>query len=76
MLQDQSNDAPIKDRQKAEHMARKRVTLKATLKRGEFYWVADVDASSEEEAVVAAENLFLSEMERIEDWEFTDFEVA
>lgn len=57
-------------------MARKRVTLKATLKRGEFYWVTEVDADSEEEAVVAAENLFLSEMDRIEEWEFTDFDVS
>lgn len=57
-------------------MARKRVTLKATLKRGEFYWVTEVDAESDEEAVVAAENLFLSEMDRIEEWEFTDFDVS
>lgn len=57
-------------------MARKRVTLKATLKRGEFYWVTEVDADSEEAAVVAAENLFLSEMDRIEEWEFTDFDVS
>ena len=57
-------------------MARKRVTLKATLDRGEFYWVTDVDANSEEEAVVAAENLFLAEMERINEWEFTDFDVS
>lgn len=57
-------------------MARKRVTLKATLGRGEFYWVTDVDANSEEEAVVAAENLFLAEMERIGEWEFTDFDVS
>lgn len=57
-------------------MARKQVTLKATLPHGEFYWVTHVDAGSEEEAVVAAENLFLAEIERIEDWEFTDFEVV
>lgn len=57
-------------------MARKKVTLKATLNRGEFYWVTEVDADSEEEAVVAAENLFLSEMDRIEEWEFTDFDVS
>ena len=57
-------------------MARKKVTLKATLGRGEFYWVTEVDADSEEEAVVAAENLFLAEMDRIEEWEFTDFDIA
>ena len=57
-------------------MARKRVTLKTSLNKGEFYWVAEVEADSEEEAVVAAENLFLAEIERIEEWEFTDFDVS
>lgn len=57
-------------------MARKNVTLKAKLGRGEFYWVTEVEANSEEEAVVAAENLFLAEMERIDEWEFTDFDVS
>lgn len=57
-------------------MARKQVTLKTTLAHGEFYWVTNVEADSEEEAVVAAENLFLAEIERIEDWEFTDFDVV
>lgn len=56
-------------------MALQKVTLQATLKRGTFYWVAEVDASSEEEAVVAAENLFLAEMENAKDWEFTDYNV-
>lgn len=56
-------------------MAHRKVTLKTTLPHGEFYWVTNVDANSEEEAVVAAENLFLAEIERIEDWEFTDFDV-
>lgn len=51
------------------------VTLKATMKHGEFYWVTTVDADSEEEALVAAENLFLSEMERVGDWEFSDYNV-
>jgi hypothetical protein len=57
-------------------MAKQKVTLQANLPHGIFYWVTEVEASSEEEAVVAAENLFLTEMENIEDWEFTDFEVA
>ncbi len=57
-------------------MARKTVTLKASLPHGTFYWVTDVEATSEEEAVVAAENLFLNEMERIDEWEFTDFDVS
>jgi len=57
-------------------MAKRKVTLKASLPRGVFYWVTDVEADSDEEAVVAAENLFLAEMEKIDEWEFTDFEVA
>jgi len=57
-------------------MAKQKVTLQATLPNGSFYWVSEVDATSEEEAVVAAEHLFLAEMEKIEDWEFTDFDVS
>lgn len=56
-------------------MAKQKVTLQASLPHGTFYWVTEVDASSEEEAVVAAENLFLAEMEKIEEWEFTDYDV-
>ena len=57
-------------------MTQKRVTLKAELERGVFYWVADVNADSEEEAVTAAENLFAAEMEKNREWEFNDFDVA
>jgi len=57
-------------------MAKQKVTLQATLPNGIFYWVCDVEAASEEEAVVAAEHLFLAEMEKIDEWEFTDFEIA
>ncbi len=57
-------------------MAKQKVTLQATLPHGTFYWVSEVNAESEEEAVVAAENLFLAEMENIDQWEFTDFEVT
>jgi len=57
-------------------VARKRVTLKAELGHGTFYWVADVTADSEDEAVIAAENLFASEMEKIQEWEFNDFDVS
>ena len=56
-------------------MAKKKVTLRAPLKHGTFYWVADVQADSEEEAVVAAENLFMNEIEQIAEWEFDDFNV-
>ena len=57
-------------------MALKHVTLKTTLSKGEFYWVADVEADSDEEAVVAAENLFMAELERIKEWEFSDYDVS
>lgn len=56
-------------------MARMHVTLKAEMGRGDFYWVTTVNADSEEEALVAAENLFQAEMERAKDWEFTDYNV-
>ncbi|MBL4790439.1 MAG: hypothetical protein JKY60_15830 [Kordiimonadaceae bacterium] len=56
-------------------MAMKKVTLQSTLSRGTFYWVTEVEASSDEEAVVAAENLFLAQMEKAKDWVFNDFEV-
>jgi len=56
-------------------MAKMKVTLQATLKRGTFYWVADVNADSEEEAVVAAENLFMAETENASEWEFNDYNV-
>ena len=52
-----------------------KVTLKARLKRGTFYWVAEVRAETEEEAVVAAENLFLAEIETSHEWEFEEFDV-
>jgi len=53
-------------------MARYKVTLKAELKRGSFYWVATVNADSEEEAEIAAEHLFMAEMENTADWHFSD----
>ncbi len=56
-------------------MAKKKVTLRAPLKHGTFYWVADVQADSDDEAVVAAENLFLNEVEQINEWTFDDFDV-
>ena len=50
-----------------------KVTLKATLKRGEFYWVTHVDAASEDEAIVAAEHLFEAQMDAGDEWGFDDF---
>lgn len=56
-------------------MATMRVTLKAQFNRGSFYWVADVEAESEDEAVVAAENLFLSEIDANQQWSFCDYRI-
>ncbi|MCF6216048.1 MAG: hypothetical protein L3J58_07730 [Emcibacter sp.] len=53
-------------------MANYKVTLKADLKRGSFYWVANVNADNEEEAEVAAEHLFMAEIENAADWNFSD----
>ena len=53
-------------------MANYKITLKADLKRGSFYWVSTVDAASEEEAITAAEHLFMAEIENAADWSFSD----
>ncbi len=53
-------------------MTNYKITLKADLKRGSFYWVTSVQADSEEEAVTAAEHLFMAEMEHAADWSFSD----
>ena len=50
-----------------------KVTLQAEMGRGTFYWVAEVDADSEDAAVMAAENMFISLIEDGAEWEFTDF---
>ena len=42
---------------------------------GTFFWVTEVEADTEEEAVVAAEELFLSEIEDCAEWHFSEFEV-
>lgn len=54
---------------------RHKVTLQARLGRGTFYWVCTVTADSEEEAVAAAENLFMAEVQSGKEWEFESFEV-
>lgn len=56
-------------------MASYKVTLKADLKRGAFYWVTTLAANSEEEAITAAEHLFMAEMENAADWNFSDNDV-
>ena len=57
-------------------MPRQTVTLKAEMPNGTFYWVTEVNADTEEEAVAAAEKLFLSEIEGSADWYFSEFEVT
>lgn len=49
------------------------VTLHTNLKLGSFYWVAVVEADSEEEAAMAAEALFEEQMDSGEEWSFEDF---
>jgi transcriptional antiterminator Rof (Rho-off) len=56
-------------------MAKFHVTLKATLKRGELYWVSDVTAADEDEAMRIAEAGFMQELENPEQWEFTEADV-
>ncbi|NOZ66876.1 MAG: hypothetical protein GXP00_10340 [Alphaproteobacteria bacterium] len=56
-------------------MASFKVTLKADLKRGSFYWVSTVEASNADEAVIAAEHLFMAEMENSADWNFSDSDI-
>lgn len=48
------------------------VTLKAILGRGSFYWVCDVTAASEDEAITAAEHLFMAEVGKAADWTFDE----
>jgi len=51
------------------------VTLKAEVAKGTFYWVCDVHARSEEEALTSAQHLFEAETEKTEDWSFSDYDV-
>ncbi|MBK1638714.1 hypothetical protein CCR85_00885 [Rhodothalassium salexigens] len=53
----------------------RKVTLQARLGRGTFYWVCTVHADSDEEAITAAENLFMEEVRSGREWEFEDFEI-
>ncbi|MBL4801728.1 MAG: hypothetical protein JKY45_07515 [Emcibacter sp.] len=56
-------------------MANYKVTLKTELKHGSFYWVSTINADSEEEAAIAAEHLFMAEMENSADWSFSDSDI-
>jgi hypothetical protein len=52
-----------------------RVTLKSDVSRGTFYWVCEVSANSEDEALVAAQHLFDAQTEASEEWVFSDYDV-
>jgi len=56
-------------------MARFHVTLKATLPHGELYWVTDVDAGDEDEAMRRAEAVFMTELETPSEWAFSEADV-
>lgn len=51
------------------------VTLRAAMAKGTLYWVTDVTAQDEDEAVVAAEHLFEAQMEASHDWSFDDYDI-
>lgn len=55
-------------------MSAYKITLKSDLSHGTFYWVTNVNAASEEEAVTAAENLFLEQISNAIDWDFSDYD--
>ncbi len=55
-------------------MAAYKVTLKSDVKLGTFYWVANVTAGSEDEAINTAENLFLEQLNSSDEWDFTDYD--
>lgn len=56
-------------------MAKFHVTLKATMPSGELYWVADVSAGDEDEAMQKAEALFLQALEVDSEWGFSEADV-
>lgn len=55
-------------------MSAYKVTLKSDLKHGTFYWVTTVKARSEEEAITAAEHLFLEQLGGSNEWDFSDYD--
>ena len=56
-------------------MAKYHVTLKANLSGGALYWVADVDAATEDAAMTEAEALFARQMENAAEWSFSEADV-
>jgi acyl-CoA thioesterase len=56
-------------------MAKYHVTLKANLADGALYWVADVNAATEDAAMTAAEASFARQMDNAAEWSFTEADV-
>jgi len=56
-------------------MAKYHVTLKASLSDGALYWVADVDAATEDAAMTEAEALFARQMANAAEWSFSEADV-
>ena len=56
-------------------MSAYKITLKSELKHGTFYWVTNINADSEDEAVTAAEHLFLEQLANTKEWDFSDYDV-
>lgn len=51
------------------------VTLKSTLKTGELYWVSDIAAADEDDAMRKAEAAFMVELENPGEWSFSEADV-
>ena len=53
-----------------------KITLKSDLNHGTFYWVTNINAQCEEEAVTAAEHLFLEQIGASNQWDISDYEAV
>ncbi len=51
------------------------VTLKAQLSRGEMYWVSEVVADDEDDAMAKAEDAFFAELDEPSQWSFGEADV-
>ena len=56
-------------------MSKFHVALKAVLPEGELYWVSNVNATNETDAMKKAEKLFLSQLDRPFNWQFTEADI-
>lgn len=55
-------------------MSAYKITLQANLDHGTFYWVSTVKAASEDEAVTTAEHLFMEQIDKASQWDFSDYD--